>query len=264
MMGLMITGIISATTSSMDHGLNRNAGVFVRSVYVPLFRPRASDREQVLAGRVSTLFFGGVVILTAQMYSTWKNVGVFNLMLGFSALLGVPYAVPMVWCMVVRRAPDWAAWSAVLVGIGAAALAGNAPQWFAGMAAPGAAFDQFLAWVRAHSYASVVLSGSVASTAWYFGAAWLGASRIPPARQAQIDEFFLRVRTPVESEGEGAEAINSRGTGGIGRLCVLYGALITLLVFAPNGWPARAAILGMALFVAGCGWLLVRADRPRP
>ncbi|HYD85378.1 MAG TPA: hypothetical protein VEA63_15035, partial [Opitutus sp.] len=107
LMGLMVTGIISATLSSMDHGLNRNAGVFVRSVYVPLIRPNAGEREQVLAGRISTLAFGGIVILTALLYSTWKDLGVFNLMFGFSALLGIPYAVPMVLCLFVKRVPDW-------------------------------------------------------------------------------------------------------------------------------------------------------------
>ncbi len=51
LMGLLITGIFSATMSSMDTGLNRNAGVFVKNVYQPLFRPHASERELVTIGR---------------------------------------------------------------------------------------------------------------------------------------------------------------------------------------------------------------------
>ncbi|HYC69835.1 MAG TPA: hypothetical protein VEB66_01425 [Opitutaceae bacterium] len=261
--GLMITGIISATTSSMDHGLNRNAGVFVRSVYVPLFRPKASDREQVLAGRISTLAFGGVVILTALMYSTWKNVGVFNLMLGFSSLLGVPYAVPMVWCLVLRRVPDWAAWSSVIVGMGAAALAGNAPAWWAALAGSDTPPGGVLGWLADHRYVGVVLAGSLASTAWYFGASWLFGHRMPAARVQEIDAFFQRVRTPVEPEDATVETINTRGTGGIGRLCGIYGGFIALLALLPIGWSARGAVLGCALFVAGCGYLLIRADHPR-
>lgn len=264
LMGLMITGIISATTSSMDHGLNRNAGVFVRSVYVPLFRPHASDREQVLAGRISTLVFGGVVILTALLYTTWKDVGVFNLMLGFSSLLGVPYAVPMVWCLVVRRVPDWAAWSSVIAGMAAGAVAGNAPAWLAGSVAADSFAGAALAWTKAHSFVSVVLAGSVASSAWYFGASFLFRHRVPAARQAQIDAFFQRIHTPIEPERGTDEAINSRGTGGIGKLCGIYGAFIALLALLPNDWPARAAILGCGAFVGGCGYLLIRADRPRP
>lgn len=263
LMGLMITGIISATTSSMDHGLNRNAGVFVRSVYVPLLRPHASDREQVLVGRAATLVFGAVVILTALLYTTWKNVGVFNLMLGFSSLLGVPYAVPMVWCLILRRVPDWAAWSSVVAGMAAAALAGNAPAWLAGGMPADSALGGVLAWMQAHSFVSVVLAGSIASSAWYFGAALLFRHRVPPARQQQIDAFFQRIHSPVVPEPDAEEAVNTRGTAGIGRLCGLYGGFIALLALVPNTWTARVAILGCAAFVGGCGYLLVRADKPR-
>jgi hypothetical protein len=237
--------------------------VFVRSIYIPLFRPRASDREQVLVGRIATLVFGGVVILTALLYTTWKNVGVFNLMLGFSSLLGVPYAVPMVWCLVVRRVPDWAAWSSVIAGMGAAALAGNAPGWLEGAVAADSFAGGALAWMKAHSFVSVVLAGSAVSSAWFFGAAWCFGHRVPPASQERIDAFFQRIHSPVEAEPESEAATNSRGTGGIGRLCAIYGGFIALLALVPNDTPARLAILGCAAFVGGCGCLLVWADKPR-
>jgi Na+/proline symporter len=264
LMGLMITGIVSATLSSMDHGLNRNAGVFVRSVYVPLLRPRASEREQVLAGRIATLAFGGIVILTALFYSSWKEVGVFNLMMGFSSLVGVPYAVPMVWCMVLRRVPDWAAWSGVLVGIAAGALAGSGPGWASGWFPAESWTGQMVIWAQNHRYVSVTLSGALVSTAWYLAASWGWGNRMAPARVAQINEFFARTRTRIEPETEGATvAINERGTGGIGRLCLVYAVFILILAALPNPWKARGAIAFCALFVGGCGGLLVHFDRRR-
>ncbi len=261
LMGLMITAIISATTSSMDHGLNRNAGVFVRSIYVPLFRPQAGEREQVLAGRISTLVFGGVVILTALMYSTWKDVGVFNLMLGFSSLLGVPYAVPMVWCVVLRRVPDWAAWSAVLVGIAAGALARNGPGWIGGWFPEESLPGQFVVWAGHHRFVSVVFAGSIASTLWYFAAGRVFGSRMPADRRREIDDFFTKMRTPIEPEATPAEAINDRGTSGIGRLCLIYGGFIALLALLPNSWVARGSIVFCALFVAGFGFFVTQAER---
>lgn len=263
LMGLMITGIVSATLSSMDHGLNRNAGVFIRSVYVPLLRPHASEREQVLAGRASTLLFGGVVILTALLYSTWKEVGVFNLMLGFSSLLGVPYAVPMVWCLVLRRAPDWAAWSSVLAGIAAAAAAGSVPAWAADLFPADSSMGRLMVWAGQHRYVVVTLTGSVASTVWYFGAGWLFGARMEAQRVREIDRFFAMVRTPVEPEAATEESLNERGTGSIGRLCLVYGTFVLLLALLPNSWPARGAIGFCAVFVGGCGYLLLRADRRR-
>lgn len=261
LMGLMITGIVSATLSSMDHGLNRNAGIFVRSIYVPLLRPRAGEREQVLAGRLSTLMFGGVVILTALLYSTWKDVGVFNLMMGFTSLLGVPYAVPMVWCVLLRRVPDWAAWSSVLVGVAAGALAGNGPVWLAGRLPAESIFGQLMLWAGNHRYITVVLAGSTASTVWYLGAGWLFGRRIAAARLQQIDDFFVRMHTPVEQEVTEVDQTNDRGTGGIGRLCMIYGTFILLLALLPNPWSARASIAFCALFVMGFGFFLTRADR---
>ncbi len=263
LMGLMVTGIISATLSSMDHGLNRNAGVFVRSVYVPLMRPNASEREQVLAGRISTLLFGGVVILTALLYSTWKDFGVFNLMFGFSALLGIPYAVPMVLCLFIKRVPDWAGWSTVLVGVAVGAAVGSAHTLFGGWVSSGSTLAALLEWTGSHHYVSVTIAGTVVSTLWFFGAARFFGHRIPPARAAEIDRFFETIKKPIEPAVELVEETNDRGTLGIGRMCLVYSAFILLLVLLPNPAIGRIAILFCAAFVGLVGYGLIRAGRPR-
>ena len=117
LIGLFATGMISATLATMDDSLSGSAAIITRSIYLPLIRPKASEKELVLVGRIATVFLGAVTILIAIMYTTWKDVGVFKLMQNFSALLGVPVAIPMVLCLVVRRAPDWAAWSTVVVSL---------------------------------------------------------------------------------------------------------------------------------------------------
>ena len=58
MVGLLICGIFVRPCQSMDSGLNRNAGIFVKNFYYPLLRKKASDRELLWAGRVVTLLFG--------------------------------------------------------------------------------------------------------------------------------------------------------------------------------------------------------------
>ncbi len=261
LLGLMLTGIISATLSSMDHGLNRNAGVFVRSVYLPLLRPKAKEREQVLAGRISTLGFGGIVILTALLYSTWKDLGVFSLMFGFSALLGIPYAVPMVLCLFVRRVPDWAGWSTVLVGITVGSIVGSAHNLFAPWVEEGSRLASLLAWTGSHHFAAVTIAGSVVSSLWFFGAAVLFGRRIPEKRMAEINRFFETMHKPVEPAEESVEQTNNRGTVGIGRMCLAYAAFIFLLVLVPNPIEGRLAILFCAAFMAAMGYGLIRAAR---
>src|SRR5262245_30816375 len=107
LLGLLVTAIIAATLSSMDEALNRNAGIFVRSVYVPLLRPQATEREQVRIGKFATILTGALVILLALKYSTWRDLGVLKLMFNFVAMVGVPSGVPVFWCLFTRRAPDW-------------------------------------------------------------------------------------------------------------------------------------------------------------
>lgn len=264
LLGLMVTGIISATLSSMDTGLNRNAGIFVRSVYRPLLRPNASDQEQVLVGRIATLVFGGVVILTALMYSTWKDLGVFSLMQGFSALVGIPYAVSATLCLFVRRVPDWAAWSTVLVGMGAGSLVGSAPDIFGRFFEEGSIWMQRLEWIGNNHFISVTFTDIAVCSLWYFGMAALFGRRMSPKRVAEIDQFFRTIRTPVEPESEEVERVNTTGTLGIGRLCLVYAAFILLLVLIPNPMTGRIGILFCSAFVAAVGYGLIRASRRPP
>jgi Na+/proline symporter len=45
MVGILICGIFAATMSSMDSGLNRNAGIFVKNFYFPVLRKHANDLD---------------------------------------------------------------------------------------------------------------------------------------------------------------------------------------------------------------------------
>lgn len=258
LLGLMITGIISATLSSMDTGLNRNAGIFVRSVYKPLLRPQASDREQVLAGRIATLVFGSIVIMTALLYSTWKDMGVFDIMFGFSALMGIPYAVAATWCLFIKRVPDWAAWSTVLIGMAVGAVVGSSPKLFGRFVTEGSVWAERLAWVGDHHFISVTFSGILISSLWFFGVAKIFGPRIKPERMAEIEQFFATMRRPVEPMAEAVEQVNTKGTHSIGRLCLLYSGFILLLVFVPNPLIGRLEILFCALFIGGIGFGLSR------
>jgi SSS family solute:Na+ symporter len=49
LLGLLVTGIISSTMSSMDSGLNRNAGIFVRSFYLPCCDPKPAKANSCLS-----------------------------------------------------------------------------------------------------------------------------------------------------------------------------------------------------------------------
>lgn len=65
MIGVLVAAIFAATMSSMDSGLNRNAGILIKNFYQPIFRPKAGDGELLFAGKVVTVLLGGLIILAA-------------------------------------------------------------------------------------------------------------------------------------------------------------------------------------------------------
>ena len=115
MMGLLAAGIFAATMSSMDSGLNRNAGIFVKNLYQPLMRPQASDIELLNVGKGITVVLGLIVIVIAIFYSEMKNLSLFELMLKFQILVSLPYIIPLVLGLLIRRTPGWTGWSTLIV-----------------------------------------------------------------------------------------------------------------------------------------------------
>ncbi|MDI1250695.1 MAG: hypothetical protein PSV13_17670 [Lacunisphaera sp.] len=250
MLGLVVVGIVGATLSQMDHGLNRNAGIVVRSVYLPFLRPSASERELVLAGRISTVTLGAVIVLLALLFSTWRDVGVFNLMLSFMAMLGAPIAIPMVWCYFTKRSPDWAAWSTSLVGFVVSALTGWMPRqtWFKAWAAEANLAD-LVRWVTENEFSVVVLVNFVVCSIYFWTATYLAPMR-DPKRILEVDEYFTKLRkplSPAEIASQGVDMTPLR----IARLCDIYAIFLGLLCLVPNSMRGRICIGFCALFFLG-------------
>lgn len=267
LMGLLVTGIFSATMSSMDTGLNRNAGVFVKNVYQPLFRPHASEQELVGVGKIASVVMGLTVIGVALIYSSWKDMGLFKLMINFTALVGIPYSISLLWCIVVKKTPAWSGWSTVLVSLLASLVVSFGPTWpwmrslLATLGAPGLAD-----WVMAHDFfaANVFIIG--VGTAWFFGTR-LFYHRTSAEYQQQVEAFFEQMKRPVDFEKEIGEESDNRQASALSRLCLVYGVFILLLVLIPNPLIGRACIAFCGLSLVGVGWLLrasARRSAPAP
>lgn len=263
LLGLLVTGIFSATMSSMDTGLNRNAGVFIKNVYQPFLRPQASEKELLLAGKGITALFGIIVILTALVYSTWENVGLFKLMINFSALVSMPYSIPLFWCLVIRRTPPWAAWSTVLVCLLVSLLVSAGPTWawVQGLAnSPN--MTSVLTWAQKHDFVASMAANTILGSAWFLGSC-LFYRRSSEEYKKRSGEFFAEMHRPVDFAKEIGEGSDRKQALALARLCTAYGVFISLLVLIPNPLTGRLSILfcgGTLLFI---GRLLQRAsNRP--
>ncbi|MEA2734945.1 MAG: hypothetical protein QOE14_1396, partial [Humisphaera sp.] len=252
MLGLLLSGIFAATMGQMDSGLNRNAGYFIKNFYQVILRPRAGEKELLLAGKISTVAFGVLIILATLWFTTLKDKPLFDIMQQFSIMVGLPVAIPLIWGMFIRRAPSWAGWTTVLIGLTASYLTQNylSPRWLGGVLGFTLNKPEASYWVQAISVAVNVIVGST----WFLLTPLL-AGRLRSATEVErIDKFFTEMRTPVDFEREEGPGSDNMQAKVMGMLCLIYGGFITLLALIPNPLSGRLAFIfcGAVMFGVGC------------
>ena len=257
MLGVLLSAIFAATMSSMDSGLNKNAGYFIKNFYQVALRPRARERELVAASMISTAAFGALIIAIALKFASWKDLTIFELMVNFGNWVALPISIPLLWGLFVKRAPGWAAWSAVIVGLSTSYLTNRLlhAAWASD------AFGYKLNGKEASDWATLAgsLMNILVGSAWFLLASFLAPGASEEERR-RVDAFFTKMRTPVDFEREersaGSDNVQARV---MGMLCLLYGGFITLLVLIPNPIMGRLAFAFCGLVMFGVGWLLWRA-----
>jgi Na+/proline symporter len=263
MMGLLVSGIFAATMSSMDSGLNKNAGIFIRNCYQPLFRPAETDQHYLRVGKIATIVLGVIVILVALEFSKLKELNLFLQMQRVSILVAVPITVPLLLGLIIKRTPPWSAWSTVLVGFFCSMFISDAltPEWAA--AKFGVTLD---AASREYWTQGIQFFGNVVIAAGWFVATSLFWNRTSPEYRAAIETFFARLKTPVDfAKEEGAHNANDpQQQAAIGWLSIAYGAFVTLLALIPKSLAGRFAFIGCGSVVLVIGAMLVFSSRQRP
>jgi len=262
MMGLIVSGIFAATMSSMDAGLNKSAGVFIKNFYQPFVRPHAPDTHLLRAGKLTTVVLGLIVICVAIKFSELRDMNLFKLTQRTSILIAVPIVVPLMLGLVIRRTPPWSAWSTVLVGFLCSIFIDDylTPAWAARHFGSGTPVDAASAeyWTQA---VQMVVNFAV-------GAAWFALTALfwkssSPAHRAEVEAFVTRLDTPVDfAREEGAAAANDgRQSSTVGWLCLAYGGFVVLLAAIPNPLVGRLAFLGCGGLVVTVGALLLASAR---
>lgn len=262
MLGLLLSGIFAATMSSMDSGLNRNAGIFVKSFYHAVLRRGAGDRELVLVGKVTTTVMGTLVILAALNFSRLEHLGLFDLMLQFGTLVAVPYSIPLVLAVFVKRTPPWAGWSTMLVCFAVSLLTTR----YLDAAWLQRTFDLAQPLTGAERSYWTVAAGLLmnvgAGVLWFLATRPFWASS-PPDYRTHVEAFFTQMRTPVDFEKEIGADSDNRQADVLGLLAQCYGGFIALLALIPNPPAGRLGFVfcGGTVFLVGLA--LRRAGRRR-
>jgi SSS family transporter len=100
LLGLMIGGMIFATTSALNSKLNIASGVLTNDVFKRL-RPNSPDKTLIRFARISTIGFGILAVLIALLIPAMG--GVVNLVISLAALTGVPLYLPVIWTLFSKR-----------------------------------------------------------------------------------------------------------------------------------------------------------------
>lgn len=101
LVGLVLSGMISATASKANTTLNLVAVVFANDVYKKLFFPKASDKILVWVARIFTAVFGILTMLIAIIIP--KVGGIVEMVLSTAAIAGGSLFAPLIWSLFSKR-----------------------------------------------------------------------------------------------------------------------------------------------------------------
>ncbi|MCL7762560.1 Na+:solute symporter [Polaribacter sp. Z014] len=96
MLGLMLGGMIFATSSSVNTTLNISAGVLANDIYKPL-RPNSTDKQLVRVGKTATIALGILTILIALVVPYLG--GIVEVVMSLAALTGGAMFLPPLWAL---------------------------------------------------------------------------------------------------------------------------------------------------------------------
>jgi Na+/proline symporter len=256
MLGLLLCALFAATMSSMDTGLNRNAGIMVKNVYNPLIRKNASPGELLVVGKLATAFFGLLVIGAALIIRSVSNFNLFEVMILFGSLVGLPFATALVWGLFFKSAPQWAGWSSLVVGISFSLFCKYIlnPAWFGYTDLSAREASDFL-------YIVSGMGNIAICSLWFFFTIWV-AKRMNLSTPPTVEDFFERQSRPVHFVAEGGKESDDLQARTLGILCFIYGGFITFLgVLIPNDIEGRLCFAFCGLFIMSVGGILYRASK---
>jgi SSS family solute:Na+ symporter len=252
LMGLLISAMLGATLTSMDAGLNKGVGVFVRSFYLPIINPNCPEKRLLIVSKMCTVAFGFIIISLALMVNQWRTVNLFDFVNQMSASLSIPLAIPLCFGLFFKRTPGWSAWSTGLVGF---AVSFFINFWL------GDHFQDFVGQVTPRERTYLLLATTTFGTLFVAGGWFFLTSLFYPSspvdHRERVEDFFQRLRTPVQKEG--IEDLQEKIYRLLGLLCLIYGAFILFLTLIPNSLTGRMCFVfcGGTIFVTGASLYLI-------
>jgi len=258
MVGLLISAMFAATMSSMDSGLNRNSGIFVKNFYQVVLRPKATEKELVTCSKITSTVFGLVIIFVALFINSLKGLSLFDVMMNVGALISFPMTVPAFCGFFIRKTPDWAAWATLIVGavvsyyVGLVITADDIQNWF-NLETPLTGRE----WKDLK--VGLGLLGHIVITGGFFCSTMFFYKPLSAAREKDVDTFFNNLATPLKNESSAQAVLDNKQRQMLGKLIASAGAGIMAMFFLPNAFVPSLVFVLCGGIVLGVGLLLINA-----
>ena len=254
--GLLLAGLFAATMSSMDSALNKNSGIFIRSLYQPYLAKRnktVKDETLLTLSKILSFISGILVIILALYFKSLKELSLFDLMMSVSAMIQVPILIPLLLGMLIKKTPSWAPWMTVLLGLFVSWFMLNVftPQVFANLIG----IDPFTRREATDMNLILTIGGQVFITGGFFCLTTLFYKETSDKYAVRTKRFFDDVATPVIADFE-QDTYDRQQRHKLGGMATFMGAGITAMVLIPNPLWGRLTFVLCGIIILSIGLLL--------
>ncbi|WP_294347252.1 sodium:solute symporter family protein [uncultured Sphingobacterium sp.] len=115
LIGLVLAGMVSATSSKANTTINMAATVFAQDIYKNLIRPEASEKSVITIARLFTLIFGIGTILIAMWIPSAG--GIVNVVLSTASIAGGALFAPIIWSLFSKRQTGFSVVCATIISL---------------------------------------------------------------------------------------------------------------------------------------------------
>ncbi len=243
MLGLMLGGMIFATSSSVNTTLNISAGVLANDVYKH-FRPNADGDRLVKVGRLATIFLGVLTIIIALLVPYMG--GIVEVVMSLAAITGGAMFLPPMWALFSRHQTGK---SALIVTV--ITLTINAFFKFLAPTLLNFSFDRAQEMGFGMGIPIVLL------------AAFEIYARTQNTTTVEYDNYQLKVAQKTSEAEDDAASGNKKGTRVIGIGVALTGLMILILSFIAETGAILVGSMGFLVMLLG-SYIIFKATKKHP
>lgn len=262
--GLLLAGLFAATMSSMDSALNKNSGIFVRSIYQPILTKKnkdVSDKHLLNVSRIVSFISGILVIAVALFFKSLKEMSLFDLMMNVSTMIQVPLLIPLILGLFIKKTPQWAPWATVAIGLLVSWSTVNilTPELFADLIG----MDQ--EWTRRESMdinLMLTIAAHLTITAGFFCLTSFFYKEQKDQHKNEREDFFADIETPFIADSA-QDDYDRQQRDKLGSMVMYMGSGVLAMMLIPNPMWGRMVFVLCAIAILGTGFLLKRSANPK-